>query len=104
MKIDLNAPILNRLGTPMKDGTADATIRTMLWGVIDTPQETDRAMSQADALRLAVLGNKMVAAEAGIELSAADATLLLDRAHKMGLPIVVYGQLVAALDPAQLGE
>jgi hypothetical protein len=101
MAFPLSTHFLDRQGRPIQDGDSPATVRAVLFAIIDTPLPDDVQMTPGVKLRLAQLGMRVAAAEDEIALPAADVALLLDRAARV-VSTLVYGQLVALMDPAQL--
>lgn len=102
--IDLTAPLLTRTGEPMTDPEGEkVTIKNAIFMSIDAMMEGDDKMEAAQKLRLARLGRKLMTAEDSVELTAKETTLALERAAK-AMSVLVYGQLVEALDPGQLED
>ena len=98
----LDTILKNRNGTDFVDdeGT-NVTIRYALFKAIDLPVEGDAQMQPPAKLKLAKLSIKL--ADDNAELSAGEITILLERAAR-NLTILIYTQLVQALDPKALTE
>lgn len=98
--INLAAPLRERDGRPiMEDGEVEFSLRNALLRVLDTPIPDDQ--HGVGKLRLAQLGLKLEMAGDLVDFTNAESTMVLDRAAKLANALV-YGQLVQALDPAQL--
>lgn len=97
----LNANITDRNGNPiiMGEGGDIFTIRHALYMAIDAQLEEDARMDSSQKLKLAKLNLKLARDDAS--LTAGEIAMILDRAAKT-LAIMVYSQLVLALDPKSL--
>jgi len=96
----LNTLLRDRVGNVITSPDGEpATIRFALYMAIDTQQEDDAKMEAGAKLKLAKLSLKL--ADEKAELTAGEITTLLERAAKT-LSVLVYSQLVLALDPKSL--
>lgn len=97
----LDTVLKDRVGRPIleSDGTTSATVRFALYTAIDSNLEEDQRMDPATKLKLAKLSIKL--ADDKAKLSAGEITTLLERAAK-ALSVLVYSQVVQALDPKAL--
>jgi hypothetical protein len=96
----LNTPLRDRAGNVITNPDGEpATIRFALFMAIDAQMEGDDKMEAGAKLKLAKLSLKL--ADEKAELAAGDITTLLERAAKT-LSVLVYSQLVLALDPKSL--
>lgn len=95
-----------RKGVPMRHPAPEGqvgdelTLAAAVQMAIDTPLEGDDKMAADAKLKLDRIARRF-ASEEEFEISAKDATLALERANKFW-GVMVYGELVALLDPAQL--
>lgn len=96
----LNTPLRDRAGNVITSPDGEpATIRFALYMAIDAQMEDDAKMEAGAKLKLAKLSLKL--ADEKAELTAGEITTLLERAAKT-LSVLVYSQLVLALDPKSL--
>jgi hypothetical protein len=96
----LNTILKDRNGAPILGADQEpATVRFALYMAIDAQLEDDARMEPAVKLKFAKLSLKL--ADDDAELSAGEVTILLERAAK-ALSVLVYAQLVQAMDPASL--
>ena len=96
----LDTPLRDRAGNVITNPDGEpATIRFALYMAIDAQQEDDAKMEPGAKLKLAKLSLKLANDKA--ELTAGEVTTLLERAAKT-LSVLVYAQLVLALDPKSL--
>ena len=96
----LNTPLRDRDGNVITAPNGEpATVRFALYMAIDAQTEDDAKMEAGAKLKLAKLSLKL--ADEKAELAAGEITTLLERAAKT-LSVLVYSQLVLALDPKSL--
>jgi hypothetical protein len=96
----LDTPLRNRAGVAIVGPDNEPfTLRHALYTAIDAQMEDDARMEPGAKLKLAKLSLKLANDKA--ELTAGDTTILLERAAKT-LSVLVYAQLVLALDPKSL--
>ena len=99
--VELKAEIVTRQGQPMTDSGETITIRHIAFLALDTPLPDDANLGPAGKLRLARAGLKIAAAGDRVDLPSETVAMLLERAAGV-MNALIYGQLVAALDPSQL--
>lgn len=107
MRLNIAAPIFNRAGQRMVEGTAEApgaeaTIGSLILQIIDTPIAADMQAGVANRIAMARLARKISGDADSVELDSGEVTLILDRAAAQPLMSVVFEQLVEAVDPVRL--
>lgn len=100
-EVDLSATIQTRKGQPIAEDGAVITVRDIAFLALDTTLPEDGQLGPAGKLRLARAGFLIMAAFGRVELPSETISLILDRAASV-VNALIYGQLVQALDPAQL--
>lgn len=100
--VKLTTELKNRKGEVLKEGEENVVLRDALLTAIDAGLPGDDQMEAKQKVRLFKLGQK-VALQDEVEFTAEDTTLVLARALRI-YPANVYGQIVEALDPAQLAD
>lgn len=96
----LDTVINDRAGNPiMTPAQEPATARFAAFMAIDAQLEDDSRMDPSTKMKLAKLSLKL--SDDSAELSAGEVTVLLERAAKT-LSVLVYSQLLQALDPKAL--
>ena len=104
-KVNPSAVILSRKGEPMTLSGPDSeqlTIGLAVQMAVDSALEGDDKLSSETKLKHDRIARKF-AADEPFEVSGKDATTILERCNKMW-GALVYGQLVEALDPAQIAD
>lgn len=86
----------------MIEGSEAVTVRHVAFLALDTPLPDDAQLGPAGKLRLAQAGLKIASAGDSLDLPSETVAMLLERAAGI-VNALVYGQMVAALDPSQLG-
>jgi len=102
MQINLSAPLFDKHGERMKegDGTLLSLYHIAAVALTDVPADGDSAAA-VYRLWLKVEQHK----DGAVELKSEDVTLLKRRIEKMhGLPVIVIGQAICLLDPAEAGD
>jgi hypothetical protein len=101
MKVYLDAPLFDRKGEQILEGGNPIVLRHALFMTLDTPIPDDTQALSTTKLRLAQLGIKIAGAGSHLEMTSADTMLMLERAAKL-TSTLIFGQMVAHLDPGQL--
>jgi hypothetical protein len=99
-----NTVLTDYAGKPLKDGETEITLRHIVFSTVNATLEGDDKLSHADKLRLFNIGLKVGdESKEEAELNVDEVKLIKDRGLIMFGPIL-YGRLLAEIDPASLKE